>query len=311
MGLIFLKGKVMERIWGGARIKSEWGYEADSDDQLGEYWAITSNSQADSIVTSGQYAGKTLSALWKEEPGLFGRTEADESEFPLLVKLIDAREDLSIQVHPDDAYAKANEHCRGKRECWYILDCPENAQLVVGNRAKDKEELKRLIDGEDWEDLINRLPVKKGDFIQIDPGTLHSITGGIILLEVQTNSDVTYRVYDYGRLQNGKPRELHIRESKDVMLVPDLITEDQVLHDKDVPSGLQELIHTVDYRVRILKSEGEAAYEINEPYLLASVIEGSGSLNGEAVRRGDHFLIPHGSGPLKLSGSVRIILASP
>ncbi|MCR4640950.1 MAG: mannose-6-phosphate isomerase, partial [Lachnospiraceae bacterium] len=139
-GLLKFKPVLMERIWGGSRLKTEWGYESSLDTGLGECWVVSCNELADSEVTEGEYKGKRLSQLWKEEAGIFG--EERGKDFPLLVKILDAKENLSLQVHPDDAYAEEHEGCRGKWECWYILDCPENAELLVGNRAKDRQDLK-------------------------------------------------------------------------------------------------------------------------------------------------------------------------
>ena len=206
--ILFMKPVFKQAIWGGNKLGSKWGYEIPGDN-TGECWAVSAHPNGDCTVKAGTYAGKTLSQLWAEEPQLFGNVEGDR--FPLLVKIIDANDDLSIQVHPDDAYAGKNENGSfGKTECWYILDAPEGAALVIGHNAKDKAQLEDMISNGRWDEFLREVPVKKGDFIQIDPGTVHAIKGGIEILETQQNSDITYRVYDYGRLQNGKPRELHI-----------------------------------------------------------------------------------------------------
>ena len=155
----------------------------------------------------------------EKHPEVFGKVDSDR--FPLLIKIIDAKDDLSIQVHPDDDYAKVHENgSLGKTECWYILDCKKNATIVIGHNSRTKEELSRMIHEGKWSEFIREIPIKKGDFLQIDPGTVHAIKGGTLILETQQNSDITYRVYDYGRLSNGKPRELHIDKSIDVITVP-------------------------------------------------------------------------------------------
>ena len=204
-------------IWGGERLGTDWPYQIPGEG-TGECWAVSAHPNGDCTIKEGIYAGKTLSQLWEEEPALFGNTGLDR--FPLLTKIIDAKTDLSIQVHPDDTYAKAHENgSLGKTECWYILDCEEDSALVIGHNAKDKEELTAMIREGRWNAFIRELPVKKGDFIQIDPGTVHAIKGGIMLLETQQNSDITYRVYDYDRLTEGKPRQLHVEQSIDVITV--------------------------------------------------------------------------------------------
>ena len=305
-GLLKFKPVLMERIWGGSRLKTDWGYESSLDTGLGECWVVSCNELADSEVTEGEFKGKRLSQLWKEEAGIFG--EERGKDFPLLVKILDAKENLSLQVHPDDAYAEEHEGCRGKWECWYILDCPENAELLVGNRAKDRQDLKRMVDEKRWDDLINRVPVKKGDFIRLEPGTLHAITAGVMLLEVQENSDVTYRVYDYDRLQNGKPRQLHIQQSLDVLRVPDRITTAELIHTGEQKNELQLLAATSRVKVWTLCVSGSCRIDV-PCWQIASILEGEGSMNGTPVKRGEHLIIPGDCGGLMMEGEMRVNLA--
>ena len=171
--ILFLNPVFTHNIWGGTRLRTDFGYEVEGDD-IGECWGVAAHQNGDDTIREGIYAGKKLSQLWKEEPGLFGNVDIDR--FPLLIKIIDAKDDLSIQVHPNDEYAKVNENGSfGKTECWYIIDCPENASLVIGHNAKTKEELSDMIHQGRWKEFIREIPVKKGDFIQIDPGTVHAI----------------------------------------------------------------------------------------------------------------------------------------
>ena len=164
----------------------------------------------------------------------------DSDRFPLLIKIIDAKDDLSIQVHPDDDYAKVHENgSLGKTECWYILDCKKKCDDRYRTQFKDKEELSRMIHEGKWSEFIREIPIKKGDFLQIDPGTVHAIKGGTLILETQQNSDITYRVYDYGRLSNGKPRELHIDKSIDVITVPAKSVADSVKSVADLPRSIR------------------------------------------------------------------------
>ena len=151
-------------------------------------------------------------------------------------------------MHPDDTYAGANENGSfGKTECWYILDAPEGATLVIGHNAKDKAELTDMIQNGRWEDFLREVPVKKGDFIQIDPGTVHAIKGGIEILETQQNSDITYRVYDYNRLTDGKPRELHIEKSLDVITVPAKSVKDSVISVAQGEKNAMNLLMSCGY----------------------------------------------------------------
>ncbi|MDR1764634.1 MAG: class I mannose-6-phosphate isomerase [Lachnospiraceae bacterium] len=212
---LFFEPVFKEMVWGGDRLHTEYGYRTPSD-HTGECWGISAHPHGDCVVLGGPYAGQRLSELWESHRELFGHLDAPE--FPLLVKIIDAREDLSVQVHPDDAYAQAQEgQPFGKTECWYVLDAAPGTTIIIGHRARSREELSDMVTGGRFSDLLREIPVKRGDFFQIDPGTLHAIRGGTMILETQQNSDLTYRVYDYDRLYQGKKRELHLAKSLDVL----------------------------------------------------------------------------------------------
>lgn len=307
--ILFLNPVFKEMIWGGNQLAEKFGYEIPSD-KTGECWAVSAHPNGDCTVREGEYAGRKLSELFKEEPELFGNLPLDR--FPLLIKIIDAKADLSIQVHPDDAYAKVHENgSLGKTECWYILDCPEDATLVVGHNAGSREELKEMIDQKRWSELIREVPVKKGDFIQINPGTVHAIKGGLMILETQQNSDITYRVYDYDRLSNGKPRELHVQQSIDVITVPAPSAEDSVSHAADLPANtMNELIACDYYKVYKLTVTEPVFFEQEHPFLIMSVIEGEGLVNGQMIRKGDHFILPSGFGKVELQGDMTLIASS-
>ena len=307
--ILFLEPVFTHNIWGGTKLREEYGYPVEGDD-IGECWGIAAHDNGDCTVKSGTFAGKTLSTLWNEHRELFGNQEGDR--FPLLVKIIDAKDDLSIQVHPDDTYAAEHENGSfGKMECWYILDCEENSTLVIGHNAKTKEELTDMIENKRWGELIREIPVRKGDFIQIDPGTVHAIKGGITILETQQNSDITYRVYDYDRLSNGQPRQLHVKQSLDVITVPAKPVEDSVIHVGETKvNELQELIRCQYYKVFKIDVDGEAVIEDNEPFLIMSVVEGSGTIDGQEIRKGAHFILPAGYGNVKLKGNMKIIAST-
>ncbi len=304
--ILFLEPVFKEMIWGGNRLKSDFGYKIPGED-TGECWGISAHPNGDAIVVSKPFAGKTLSELWRENRGLFGNLKEDR--FPLLIKIIDAKADLSIQVHPDDAYANANENgSLGKMECWYIIDCPKDARLVLGHNAKDKEELRDMIHNARWQEFLRYVPIQKGDFIQIDPGTVHAITSGCLLLETQQNSDITYRVYDYDRLSSGKPRELHVEKSIDVINTPEKSPERMVTHLKKLPENTwNELIACQYYKVFKLCVKGRFCFEQSYPFLNMSVIDGTGSINGQEIKKGDHFILPSGFGKAEMSGDMEIV----
>lgn len=307
--VLFLDPVFKQMIWGGSRLKGQFGYDIPGED-TGECWAVSAHPNGDCRVREGIYEGKTLSELWTSHPELFGNPGLDR--FPLLIKIIDAKDDLSIQVHPDDGYAKEHENgSLGKTECWYILDCPKDASLVVGHNARTREELEEMIHGGKWTELIRQIPVKKGDFIQIDPGTVHAIKGGMMILETQQNSDITYRVYDYGRLTDGKPRQLHVKQSIDVITVPAPSAGESVSSAAELPKNtLNELIACEYYKVWKLELEGTISFEQTHPFLIASVIEGMGQVNGKKIKKGDHFILPEGFGTVDLQGDMLLIMSS-
>lgn len=321
--IIRLKPVFKQMIWGGSRMRKVFGYDIPGDD-TGECWAISAHKNGDCIVSTGDYKGMTLSSLWEEHQELFGgsaeqirkrdgiREDTTMPVFPLLTKIIDARNDLSIQVHPDDEYALKNENgSLGKTECWYILDCKPEGTIVIGHNAKSRDELCEMIDNGRWSELIREIPVKKGDFFQIEPGTIHAIKGGTLLLETQQNSDITYRVYDYDRLQNGKKRELHVAQSKAVVKVPfDASATRETGEPLKGTIESTSLVVSRYYRVWKAVNTSKGELEVQYPFLLCSVIDGKGRIDGETVVKGEHFIIPSGYGKAVLEGEFEMIVST-
>jgi mannose-6-phosphate isomerase len=303
--ILFLEPVFKEMIWGGNRLRTDFHYDIPSDN-TGECWAVSAHTNGDCTVKSGAYKGMVLSSLWSQHRELFGNVPGEV--FPLLIKIIDAKQDLSIQVHPDDTYAKEYENgSLGKTECWYILNCEEDGKIVIGHNADNKEELAEMIRDNRWEDLIRVIPIKKGDFFQIEPGTVHAIKAGTVILETQQNSDITYRLYDYGRLQNGKPRELHIDKSIDVITCPQQLKDTErkksVLSDGEI----EELVRCDYYTVDRIKLNGSASFNQTEPFTILSVIDGEGTIDGKDIKKGDHFILPFGYGDYSIQGNIELI----
>ncbi len=307
--VIILKPYFSHTIWGGTKLRDEFGYDEPGSD-IGECWGISAHPSGESVAGSGEYEGCKLSDLWNDHRELFGNAGGDR--FPLLIKIIDANKDLSIQVHPDDAYANENENgSLGKNECWYVLDCPEGGELIVGHNASSREDLIEMIDNGRWNELIRRVPVKKGDMIQIDSGTVHAITAGVCVLETQQSSDITYRLYDYGRLQNGKPRPLHLDKSKDVITVPAKDVDKQVFHEgNEADNTVTELVKTEFFTVSKVRVKGECTFDTDAGFICASVISGSGKVFGSDVKKGSHMLITaEGAKKVVMSGDMEIIFS--
>lgn len=307
--ILWMSPVFKEMIWGGEKLCASFGYELPSS-RTGECWAISAHPNGDCEITGGTYAGQSLSRVWKEHPELFGHYGGDR--FPLLTKIIDAREDLSIQVHPDDEYARVHENgSLGKTECWYVLDCGEDTRIVIGHHAKDHEEMKQMIEEQRWDELIRAVPVKKGDFFQIDPGCLHAIKGGTLILETQQNSDITYRVYDYDRLSDGKLRPLHIGQSIDTIKAPFVELENQfetVKHDGAVQT---RFIKCSYYTVDKYEVAGSFTACFDSPFTNVSIIEGEGTLDGVPFKKGTHLIVPCNYGPCKWQGDFTMICSNP
>jgi len=203
-------------VWGGKRLNAEYAKNIPAE-PLAETWECSTHPDGISTVASGKFAGEKLTEALSSIPGAIG---PGEDELPVLIKLIDSASTLSVQVHPDDAYAAAHENgSRGKTETWYILDADEDAFLYYGfSKQTDREEVeRRALDGT-LPEILNKVSVRPGDMIFIKPGTVHAIGGGITLCEIQQSSNITYRLYDWGRLgADGKPRELHLQKALDVI----------------------------------------------------------------------------------------------
>lgn len=307
--LLFMGPVFKERIWGGSKICTEFGYDTKKEN-IGECWAISAHKEGDCVCTSGTYKGRTLSDLWAHNRELFGNMEGDR--FPLLIKLIDAKEDLSIQVHPDDEYAHIHENGElGKSECWYILDCDDDAKLVIGHNAKSRLELTTMIDEGRYDELIRTIKISKGDFVQINPGTIHSIKGGVLLLETQQNSDVTYRVYDYNRTYNGELRKLHVDKSKEVITVPSPC----VGIKKTVIDKTKNSINILEANEKYIVSKIDVADTVKigcvAHFMTVSCVDGQGYVNGIHIKKGDFFIVPYGYGEIEFSGKLELVIAEP
>ena len=296
-----------EKIWGGRRLATDYGYQIP-DGSIGECWAISAHPNGDCEIAAGPYAGKTLSWLWDNHRELFGGLEGDR--FPLLIKILDAQGDLSIQVHPDDAYAAEHENgSLGKKECWYVLDCVPGGTIVIGQKAKGRDEFAKMVEEGRWSDLLNEVPIKKGDFFQIDPGTVHAIKAGTVILETQQSSDVTYRVYDYDRVgADGKKRPLHLAQSLDVIDYAKKAPENGTVTAPEV-DGVCVLESNDRYTVERVRVDGQRALAQDHPFVCLSVIEGAGTLNGADVKKGSHVLVPSTVDELDLEGDMTLILS--
>ena len=306
---LFMKPVFQEKIWGGSRLNSVFGFELPSD-KIGEDWAISAHPHGKSVIENGPFKGQTLDQLWQDHQELFGHQS--EEVFPLLVKILDAEDDLSVQVHPDDEYGKHHAGELGKTECWYIIDAAPGAEIIYGHHAQTKEELAEMIQEGRWDNLLKHVPVRKGDFFFVPSGTMHAIGKGIMILETQQSSDTTYRVYDYDRKDaQGKTRELHIQQSIDVTNVPDHAPELAIKEIRKGNSAITTYLQTKFFNVYEWLVKGECSFKAFAPYTLMTVIEGFGYLvvDGKEyeLNMGTSCILPNQVKEWQIKGDVRII----
>ena len=271
-----------EKIWGGRQLETVFGYDIP-EGPIGECWAISAHPNGDCQIAEGPYAGHTLSWLWAEHRELFGNCEG--KEFPLLIKIL------------------------GKTECWYVLDCEPGATIIVGQRAKDRAEAAQMIKDGRWDDMLNVLPIHKGDFFQIDSGTVHAIKTGTLILETQQSSDVTYRLYDYDRPgTDGKLRPLHIEQSLDCIDFDVQAPTDGTVTTPEI-DGVTELESNSCYTVDRVRVNGSKTLEQRWPFMCLSVIDGEGTVCGDPVHKGSHLLAPSTVTSIDLEGKMELIIS--
>ncbi|ETI67531.1 mannose-6-phosphate isomerase [Neobacillus vireti LMG 21834] len=311
---LFLKPVFKERIWGGTALQKEFGYSIPTE-HTGECWAISAHPNGPSVIENGPYAGQTLDKLWKDHPELFGNPK--EAVFPLLTKILDANMDLSVQVHPDDAYAKTHENGElGKTECWYIIDCKEGADMIFGHNAQTKEEFIQQAKEGKWGTLLRRVKIKPGDFFYVPSGTIHALCEGTLVLETQQSSDTTYRVYDYDRKDaDGNLRELHLEKAIDVTAVPHQgsITVPKTAAKDN--ATITTFVESTFFSVYKWDINGTFSFASDDTYLLVSIIKGGGSLvhQGKSYKleKGRHMILPFGFGEFEVNGECELIVSHP
>lgn len=296
MAIFKLKPACKHYLWGGRRLIDEYKIETE-EKILAEAWILSAHKDGMSEILTGEFAGKTFGEYLKQER-IF-------ENFPILIKFIDAEKNLSIQVHPDDSYALKNENQFGKDEFWYILDAEPNAFIYYGFKQKiSKKEFARRIKENNLLEVLNKVEVKKGDSFFIPAGTLHSIGAGVLLAEIQRNSNVTYRIYDYDR---GRP--LHIEKALDVTnLFPPVPVK-----------NFSHLVNCKYFTVDKINLDGKIVSEIRgtvdeKTFLSILIFNGSGKIfacDEEVIfQKGDSIFISANSGDWKICGSCEALLTT-
>lgn len=316
--MIKLKSVYQEYIWGGSKIHELLHKDTGTLPRVAESWEVSTHPAGKSIVENGAFRGKTLNEYFDQIGwGTAGRYAARNHQLPILIKYIDAKENLSIQVHPNDKYARKHEGDNGKNEMWFVLAADEGAFIYLGfSRDVTKEEVKRRIADNTLEEVLNRVEVKPNEAFYIPAGTVHAIGAGCLICEVQQTSNVTYRIYDYGRTdENGNPRELHVKKALDVLdyrrtEIADLKRRDTMSMERYIDGMFGR-----NGKCTLLKYEAEGDLTILLPVshlTFALVIDGSGKLyagdSEEAFERGDTWMI-HGRAT-RVSGKCKVLFVA-
>lgn len=306
-----------EYLWGGTRLKTEYG-KADAPDVTAESWELAAHPDGLCIVENGPLVGRSILELGElDRKGIWG-SACKEAAFPLMVKLIDAKKDLSIQVHPSDLTAQRENGERGKAEMWYIVDCEPQACLYFGfsKRVSKEEFLRRAKDGSICE-VLNRVPVARGDVFYILPGTIHAIGAGIVIAEIQQNSNTTFRVYDYQRKgADGKLRPLHLDRAAEVLSYDPIVPEECkanscVSFPEFTMTEMFSCRYFRAYRVDVKKCvellcDGQSFHHV-------LCVEGAAMIHAHgqsySIACGESYLMPAALGNYKIEGSCRVLVS--
>jgi len=306
MGILKLEPKCKDYIWGGNRLIKDYGIKTEGE-ICAEAWVLSGHKDGLSTVAEGEYKGQTLAEV-NGKHKIYGKNCDKYAEFPILVKLIDAKRALSIQVHPDDEYALKHENQYGKTEMWYILSAEEGAFLYLGFEKKvSSDEFRQRIENNTLEEILHKEYVKAGDVIFIEPGTLHAIGAGIMVAEIQQSSNVTYRIYDYGRLgTDGKPRELHIDKALDVVK-----TEPYKVHEQTGEHLVECKYFCVD-KEDVKEGASYTGDVDDSSFVSVLVIDGECTITVPGSKmnaaKGDSYLIGAGTGKYTIEGNGSFIL---
>lgn len=316
MEILKLQPVFKDYIWGGQRLRTDFGFQSELP-KLAEGWMLACHSAGMNTVTNGKFAGQTLQQVIDTvgQEALCGTHAKSFPYFPVLIKLIDAKENLSIQVHPDDTYARRVENEYGKTEMWYVLDAAPGAQLIYGFQEEiTKDAFRNAIENNTLPQVLNRVDIHKGDVFFIEAGTVHAIGQGALIAEIQQNSNVTYRVYDYNRKgADGKPRELHIDKALDVAVTqPPKYSTKPMGSTKSTSGGTYCLLAKCDlFTVYHYTADGTVTLTANEDsFQHILVTDGSGTIDGQPLKKGDSFLVPAKYGSFSVNGKCEMLVTS-
>ena len=297
-----------ETIWGGKSLRKYFDYPEDFGDSVGQCWAFSAQKGASTILSGGEYDGKTLLELWEEHPELF---QSRYREFPYIISLVVPEDDLSIQVHPDDTYAKQLGLSHGKNEAWYFIRAPRSGNIVYGHNASDEPELRSMIAAGQWNALVRYMPVQTGDTVYIPAGTLHALRKGSVVYEIQQSTDITYRFYDYDRRDaQGRLRPLQLEQAISCLHYDQELSAAHPLPQEMECAGghVTTCVENDSFVVRKLVCHDGFKYCF-PGYALITVSDGEGTINGIPAHLGQNFLVTVGTS-ISVSGNLVLLSTS-
>lgn len=303
-----MKPVFKDYIWGGNRLKDDFGFDTGYE-KTAEGWMLACHKDGMNTIEGGKYDGMEFQSVIDLVglENLAGTNATKFPYFPVLIKIIDAYDNLSIQVHPDDEYARKVENEFGKTEIWYVLDADEGAKLVYGFKNKiTSDEFKTAIENNTLMNELNSVEVKKGDLFFIEAGTVHAIGKGALIAEIQQNSNCTYRVYDYGRIgKDGKPRELHIDKAVDVSVTEP--AKQPVLNFDGKPNCT--LAECDLFTVNKYIAKGKLTLSTDKStFNHILIVDGECTIDDNEAIKGDSYFVPAGYGDYTVSGNAEIIV---
>ena len=306
MSILRLTPAFKDYLWGGQKLRGEYG--VTELDRVSEAWVLSCHKDGESRVVGGEYDGMALSAVLEQLPNAVGAAAKRFDRFPILIKFIDAAQNLSVQVPPSDEYALRVEKEYGKTEMWYILDAEPGAGIYYGFKNEvSKQEFEDAIRQNTLTDLLEFVEVKAGECYFIPAGTIHAIGAGLLIAEIQQNSNTTYRVYDYGRVgADGKPRDLHVEKALDVTaLCPAPVQGVPTQED-----GMTVLSECEYFRTLKLELDGTKEITVGDSFLSVLVVDGAGKINGEEFSKNDSFFVTADTDAVMLEGKATVLLSS-
>ncbi|WP_347938503.1 type I phosphomannose isomerase catalytic subunit [Mycoplasma feriruminatoris] len=303
MKILKLKPYFSKKIWGSDRLK-DFGFDISDQTDIGEAWVISAHENGMSYIDSDdQYNNLSLKELFENHKELFNNYKGS---YPLLVKIITANDYLSVQVHPDDNYALTHHNQLGKPESWYIIDANKNAELIYGHMAKNKAELTNLVNQNKWDQLLKKVRIQPNDFLYVPTGKIHAITPNLVVYELQRSSDITYRFYDYNRIDKttNKPRKLDIFNSIQCTNTPD--SDDLIIHNAN-----NKVFSSEFFSLFVLDCNDIKEFEVDEKcdWLQLTVISGYGYINDMFFKQGQSAITINGIEKLIVKGKIKIIIS--